>query len=54
MTDIDSYLLKCALEELGTGKSHDQITQECACKYGYITPEISQQLNNKMEKKNDN
>lgn len=45
MTDTDSYLLKCALEELDKqfGKPIEQINEECACKYGYVaSPENSE------------
>jgi hypothetical protein len=37
MSDTDSYLLKCALEELEKGKELNLqlINEECACKYGY-------------------
>ena len=55
MTDTDSYLLKCALEELDKqfGKSAEQITEECACKYGYVVAGTSETIN-KKENKNDN
>ena len=35
MLDTDSYLLKCALEELEKGTNPEIITEECSCKYGY-------------------
>lgn len=35
MLDTDSYILKCALEELENGKAAEEATVECACKYGY-------------------
>lgn len=43
MTDTDSYLLKCALEELEKqfDKSPEQITEECACRYGYVPSKVS-------------
>lgn len=41
MTDTDSYLLKCALEELDKQfpKAIEEINAECACKYGYSQSE---------------
>lgn len=49
MTDTDSYLLKCALEELEKqfGKPLEQINEECACKYGYAPAGQNNELNNK-------
>lgn len=55
MTDTDSYLLKCALEELDKQfpKPLEEINAECACKYGYSEPQQDLTTNQK-EEKNDN
>lgn len=35
MSDIDSYLLKCALEAMEQGVPAESIEEECICKMGF-------------------